>query len=156
MAPLENSSQPRSMTPDGKIIAGTYTDGIFLWEGDTARLYPYKDPTYKWIPYDITADGRTVVGMDLSTTRNNAPTLLHDGVEYTLAEFLGLEGWTVGRARGISDDGRVLLGWNYVDNGVAGPGFIAFVPEPGFVPAGAVALMFFGRGGRTRPATRYV
>jgi uncharacterized membrane protein len=150
VAPLADSGQARSITPDGKIVAGTNSEGVFLWEGDTARVYPYEDPTHKWLPFDISADGRTVVGFDLSTNRSNAPTLLHDGVEYTLPEYLGLEGWTVRHARGISDDGRVLLGWTYTDNGVAGPGFIAYVPEPGFVGVAAVVLSFAGRNKRRR------
>jgi hypothetical protein len=132
-APTDRPGASRAITPDGSVIAGHTSDSLFVWAGDEINFYPYENPAFKWIPTDISADGRTTVGFDPSYSGNtalNEKTVLHDGVQYTLPEFLGLDGWTVNRTRGISDDGTVIIASGYTDNGIFGPGLIAYVPEP--------------------------
>jgi hypothetical protein len=156
-APTDRSGPSRAITPDGSVIAGYTTGSVFVWAGDQLTYYPYENPSYKWIPIDISADGRTVVGFDPSVNANallNENTVLHDGVQYTLPEYLGLEGWTVNGTRSISDDGTVIIASGYTDHGVAGPGLIAYVPEPHALIGALFAAPLVRRSARETGAKR--
>jgi uncharacterized membrane protein len=147
----------RVITPDGSVVAGYTSGGVFVWAGDEVTQYAYENPGYKWIPTDISADGRTIVGFDVTVNPNsplNENTVLHDGVQYTLPEYLGLDGWTVNGTRSISEDGSVIVASGYTDHGVAGPGLIAYVPEPHAVVGLFLAALSTRRRSRKQQSGR--
>ena len=128
----------RAITPDGDTVVGSYSGGVFLWEGDAVTTFPSEALGYAWIPFDVSADGRTAVGRAFSLFDPDGATILHDGRQQRLSDYLatmGLEADGLGTAWGISDDGNVIVGY--------GPtGYVVYVPEPGALLAvGAMSLV---------------
>jgi probable HAF family extracellular repeat protein len=87
------------------------------------------------VGYDVSADGSTVVGYAHSAASSQEAFIWDesngmrelDGVLTAIG--LDLTGWTLNEAYGISDDGRVIVGWGTnPDNDREA--WIAVIPEP--------------------------
>ena len=93
------------------------------------------------IAFDVSGDGSTIVGRAFSETGEEA--FVWDqqagmqNLQQVLTDDLGLDldGWTLGRADGISDDGLTIVGVGTNPSGFT-EAWIAIIPEP------STALLF--------------
>jgi uncharacterized membrane protein len=105
----------------------------------------------------VSGDGSIVVGE--GTTDLGGRAFIWDAtngmrqLDQVLADTLGLdlEGWTLIRARGVSDDGLTIIGQGINPSG-EDEGWIAFIPEPS--TSALLALGLVGIGVRGRHARR--
>jgi uncharacterized membrane protein len=99
--------------------------------------------------YGISSDGSVVVGQGYSALGNEAFYWTASGGMESLKDILtnkcglGLTGWRLTCAQGISSDGRTIIGWGYNPSGYT-EAWAATIPEP----ASAILIgagLFFAR-----------
>jgi probable HAF family extracellular repeat protein len=137
-----SSSRANAVSADGLVVVGSaswvaisgWRTSAFRWEGgvmtDLGSLGPAGDESES-VSWDTSADGSVVVG------ETNAGAFIWDAIhgmrslqDVLVSEFgLNLTGWSLDEARGVSNDGRTIVG-----NGVNPDGqqeaWIAVLPEP--------------------------
>ncbi|MGE0536392.1 MAG: PEP-CTERM sorting domain-containing protein [Pirellulales bacterium] len=93
----------------------------------------------------VSADGSVVVGQGVSGTGYEAFRWTSGGGMVNLRDFLvnhgvsNLAGWDLAEARGVSADGRTIVGWGTNPNGFT-EAWIATVPEPSTITLAATGL----------------
>lgn len=147
------SSTAMDISQDGRVIVGTSLSDngteAFRWTQQEGMV-----SIGDFTPYAVSADGSQIVGLRLGT----GPVLwdAHNGtrvLEELLESDLGLDlaGWSLGGARDISADGRVIVGTGL--NPLGQPeGWIVVIPEPATCVLLAVGLLpAVTRRRRSRP-----
>jgi probable HAF family extracellular repeat protein len=137
--PME--SLAKGVSVNGSVVVGTgeSTAGMeaFRWTEETgmASLGDLPGSYVYAVAWDTNADGSLIIGRgstdlgeeafiwDAQNGMRNLRTLLQ--TEYGL----DLTGWQLNKARGISDDGRVIAGYGTNPSGQT-EAWVAFIPEP--------------------------
>ncbi|MFO0375787.1 MAG: immunoglobulin domain-containing protein, partial [bacterium] len=178
--PFSNNSIATDATPDGAVICGTSStaDTVsnvgHLWTAQTGweRIAPDNFPSPALA---IAADGRTVVGWYSPSSGQSARAYIwtrDDGFNdlQTVLQAQGAvlpPGFTLSEARGISDDGRTIVGFG-IDVQGRSIGWVAtYIPQPGCpqvltqpapvtIPAGQTAVLEAVFTGRTPQSLRWL
>jgi uncharacterized membrane protein len=131
--PGGSSSDAFGLSADGSTIVG-YSIEAFLWTSRGGMVGLGVTPTGQSEALAVSADGKVVVGDDLSGyggawiwtqgggMRDVADVLTHD-------YGLNLAGWTLNDATGVSADGTTIVGDGTDPNGNTAA-WIATIPEP--------------------------
>jgi probable HAF family extracellular repeat protein len=157
---------------DGSVVVGesgwASTLRAFRWKSGVMMDLGALPGTHASRAMAVSADGSVVVGRNWVTARSSvafiwsATTGLRNLRDVLIDDFgLDLTGWTLFEARGISADGRVIVG-NGRDPLGRGQGWIAVLPKLGAdclcevenINPNQVVLQNVGTGGKGSSATR--
>jgi len=110
---LRGSPLPAAVTDNGSMIVGNFNSiGAFYWMPTTGTI-----ASGGRFATDVSADGRTIVGIALNEQRvNNAAVWLRAAEWRTLGGFRGSPGCTndLSEAHGTSRDGKVIVGIGWI------------------------------------------
>lgn len=137
-------SLPEGVSADGSVVVG-YGNGDFGTEGAEAFRWTSGDGMvglgdlpgggFSSAALDVSADGSVVVGSGITERGREAFVwTAHDGMQ-NLRDLLskdgaeGLTGWTLRQARGVSADGRTIVGFGINPRGQV-EAWTATIPEP--------------------------
>ncbi len=139
---LEGSSNAYAVSADGSVVVGASgTDSrqeAFRWteENGIVGLGDLPGSGFWSTAFDVSADGSVVVGHSESASgveafiwdKNNGMRSLKD----VLVNDYGLDltGWTLMSARGISDDGRTIVGYGFHPDNLNTEAWVVRLPAP--------------------------
>ena len=115
---------PNGISADGSIVVGGKTSGrngeAFRWSEQsglvTLPMFPGHDTASA---YDVSADGRIVVGLGWRNRPSGSPRIplcwIGNSVPSAIPSPTGFE-WNVAQADSVSPDGTVVTGWNAITN----------------------------------------
>jgi probable HAF family extracellular repeat protein len=132
-----------AVSSNGRIIvgAGCAANGLaeaFRWtaeEGMVGLGWLVPEGLGDSVAFDVSADGSVIVGAAQKNRRNvafiwDAQHGMRSLSDVLTNEYgLDLNGLTLMEARGVSDDGRTIVGIGYGQDG-ASQGWVAHIPEP--------------------------
>lgn len=158
---LGGGSAARAISGDASTIVGSVTPFgsgarqlAASWVGGVLSTLPLLPGTLEGDAWDVSGDGRVVVGFTGTSIFSGQRATLwdasgaHDIAQLLTAEGLDLSGWTLQEAYGISADGRTVVGDGRNPQGLA-RAWIAVIPEPstGALLGVGISLLALARRG---------
>ena len=155
LAPQTNSSA-LAISAEGSTVVGYSGPHAFRWDASTGMMDLGEPPGFtsdNRVAWDVSANGSVIVGYCQAQNANAAfiwdesrgMRLLRDVLENDLG--VNLPGWQLYAARGVSGDGRTIVGWGTNPTGQT-EGWIAFLGDAVCYPDcnadGALTVADFG------------
>jgi probable HAF family extracellular repeat protein len=159
LLPNKAGSSAFAVSADGRTVVGISWSGIpplnitqeaFRWTQETGMVGIGDLPGSRTLStaYDVSGDGSVIVGEgerlreDGQSSVNRAffwtaDTGMVELQQFLLSSGVNLDGWTLDTARGISEDGRTVVGFGLHNGRIEA--YVATIPEPSTIVLAIVA-----------------